>query len=413
MTSRLDQSLAEILHPMSVEEFKRDYYNKKPLVVRGKPGKFAHLYSREVWLATPPKEPTVSFYAQDPQGVPVSREVKASEAQLADLYDAGLVTVGRVESHPPVGRLLEGLRAAFQVPSRKLAYLDSVLCFASKDSVGWTAHWDVYHVFVLQISGQKRWRYTPSPLVRAPLTPPGTAHPGQPVATWDGQPVIAPRPDDLVELVLEEGDFFYMPPGTWHAPVAQGHSMHLAVAMGQRSVLDLMLDVIKQRLEPELAWREPCPAILDDAREGGEIPPQIAHLFAQKLQDLAHELTHFDPRHFHQEWSANVAALGALEPRVSSGVVVSAEDRLRRRGQGPLRYVIAPSVEDRQELEVFLYAAQGYASLPADAVGFVRALAAHDEFRAADACAWDGGRPWEEVAGVLSALVNEGLLERL
>ncbi len=409
MLHPLDETLAHLIAPMTVERFRREFWGKKALIVPGKPGKFARYYDEERWYADPPREATAA-YPMDEDGVRVSKEVHVDAAQLPDMYEAGLATMGHVEHVPELADLLDNLRASFQVPTRGADFVDTVLCFRSKDNAGWAGHWDVYHVFVLQIAGKKRWRYSAVPLVASPDLPPDA---GATVGVFDGEPVAPPRDDQLQEVVLSEGDFLYMPPGTWHAPLAQGHSCHLAVAIGQQSVLDVIVTALRDHLIGKSEWRAGVPAVPIDSRACGAIPPDLAAFFAERTAALGRELATLDPRLIHQRWAASTAVHAQPAQESQQDGAVQPDERLGAMTRAPVRYVVGPSHRVPGQSEVFLYSGQSAASLPESALAFVQALSKQREFTAGSAVGWDPDFGWEEVQQALTDLVNEGILRRI
>jgi hypothetical protein len=223
---------------------------------------------------------------------------------------------------------------------------------------------------------------------------------------------MRPRDDQLHEVVLNEGDFLYMPPGTWHAPLAQGHSCHLAVAIGQLSVLDLMLGALRDHLISRFEWRAGVPAVTADGRTRGGIPPDLAALFAERMAALGREFAAMDARVVHQRWAAAAAVHTQLAPP-PQGAAVQPDERLGPVTRAPIRYVVGPSRREPGRSEVFLYSGQSVASLPEGALEFVRTLAEQREFIAQAAVAWDPDFGWEEVQVALTDLVNEGILRRV
>jgi hypothetical protein len=88
-------------------------------------------------------------------------------------------------------------------------------------------HWDDHDVFVLQVSGEKRWRIygvtRPYPLYRD--VDANTECPKEIV--WEG--------------ILQPGDLLYLPRGTWHSATAMGEpTLHLAVGVYSETAIDLM-----------------------------------------------------------------------------------------------------------------------------------------------------------------------------
>lgn len=87
-------------------------------------------------------------------------------------------------------------------------------------SQGFDDHYDVHDVFVLQVSGEKRWRIH-APVLEAPLR-------DQPWTQRRAAVARRAEEDSLIEAVLRPGDCLYLPRGTLHAATALGDvSTHL------------------------------------------------------------------------------------------------------------------------------------------------------------------------------------------
>src|SRR3954454_23409177 len=106
-------------------------------------------------------------------------------------------------------------------------------------SQGFSAHYDVHDVFVLQVAGEKRWRIH-QPVVDAPSR-------DQP---WtDHRAAVAARAEDppAIDAVLRPGDALYLPRGYLHAAEALGGvTCHLTVGVHpvtRHDVLEALLDI--------------------------------------------------------------------------------------------------------------------------------------------------------------------------
>jgi hypothetical protein len=113
-------------------------------------------------------------------------------------------------------------------------------------SQGFSAHYDVHDVFVLQVAGEKRWRIHP-PVHPAPLR-------DQP---WtDRKAAVQARAGEepLIDAVLRPGDSLYLPRGYLHAAEALGDvSCHLTVGVHpvtRHQVLETLLAIVAD--EPAL-----------------------------------------------------------------------------------------------------------------------------------------------------------------
>jgi hypothetical protein len=106
-------------------------------------------------------------------------------------------------------------------------------------SQGFSAHYDVHDVFVLQVAGEKRWRIH-APVHEAPLR-------DQP---WAGRRAAVEeqaRSEPVIDTVLRPGDALYLPRGYLHAAEAMGGvTCHLTVGVHpvtRHDVLEALLDI--------------------------------------------------------------------------------------------------------------------------------------------------------------------------
>ncbi|GAA2745058.1 hypothetical protein GCM10009868_25150 [Terrabacter aerolatus] len=91
-------------------------------------------------------------------------------------------------------------------------------------STGFTDHYDVHDVFVLQMAGEKQWRVRP-PVHRSPLR-------DQPWTEHRTEVEEAGRRDPEREFTLRPGDVLYLPRGWIHSATALGGvSTHLTLGV--------------------------------------------------------------------------------------------------------------------------------------------------------------------------------------
>jgi bifunctional lysine-specific demethylase and histidyl-hydroxylase NO66 len=106
-------------------------------------------------------------------------------------------------------------------------------------SQGFSAHYDVHDVFVLQVAGEKRWRIH-EPVHEAPLR-------DQPWADRRTAVEEQARGEPVIDTVLRPGDALYLPRGYLHAAEALGGvTCHLTVGVHpvtRHDVLGALLDV--------------------------------------------------------------------------------------------------------------------------------------------------------------------------
>ncbi len=407
----LDATLAKLIAPITPEEFFAEYYDQKTLVVRGSRDKFADVYTEQSWRRFPMAD-TTAVHDAEIDGTPASKAIPILSSQVHDMYEAGLLTVGRVDHLPEIAALMDGVRASLQFPSGKNAFVDKALCFASKDDVGYRVHWDVHHNFILQIAGQKHWHHGLTPAVEAPHNGARVVGSGEVAAVYDGQPVRMPNLAELHEVTLGPGDFLYMPPGVWHAPRAVGHTMHLSIAMGHRPIFKLIVDVLKEEFGKKAAWRRGFPRNTGEERTSGGVPPKVQELLARCIADLREDLGKMDLRVFHREWSAEVGEHHHRAP-AAPPAAVERHERLRRATAVPIRYCLAASEVSERETDVYVYAGnRTHLALPEGALTFIEKLARQEEFVAERALEWDRDFEWPQVQEVLTQFVARGILVR-
>jgi lysine-specific demethylase/histidyl-hydroxylase NO66 len=119
---------------------------------------------------------------------------------------------------PPVIDLATRLAAELGHPVQANAYV------TPPQSRGFSAHYDVHDVFVLQLAGRKHWTVH-APVHRDPLR-------HQP---WNDHAVdvrLRVEEELALDTVLEAGDVLYLPRGWLHAATAQGDvSAHLTIGV--------------------------------------------------------------------------------------------------------------------------------------------------------------------------------------
>ncbi|GAA1054053.1 JmjC domain-containing protein [Dietzia natronolimnaea] len=195
---------------------------------------------------------------------------------------ATIVLQGLHRFWPPIIDFVRGMTADVGHPVQTNAYI------TPPANRGFDPHYDVHDVFVLQVSGTKRWRVH-EPVHHHPL-------PDQP---WtDHREAIAERSRDepVIDAVLEPGDCLYLPRGWVHSAEAQGDtSIHLTVGVAPFTGHDVATAMI-EALASEEELRASLPLGLapvdaaSTAEHTREVLEVLARLIAEKqdqLSDLA------------------------------------------------------------------------------------------------------------------------------
>jgi 50S ribosomal protein L16 3-hydroxylase len=203
----LKQPLA-LLGGLTPEQFMRDYWQRKPLLIRQAMPGFTHSLSlRDIRELVKREEVESRMIWHDDKGWhmkqgPLSRLPSASKpnwtvlAQSVDLHDDNTAA------------LMHQFR--FIADAR----LDDVMISIASQGGGVGPHFDSYDVFLLQAHGRRHWRISQ----QADLT----LEPGLPLKILKNF-----APDE--EYVLEPGDMLYLPPHVAHDGIALDDCMTISV----------------------------------------------------------------------------------------------------------------------------------------------------------------------------------------
>ncbi|MDT8915174.1 JmjC domain-containing protein [Amycolatopsis sp. PS_44_ISF1] len=137
-------------------------------------------------------------------------------------------------------------------------------------SQGFSAHYDVHDVFVLQLAGRKHWTVH-APVHPAPLrSQPWTEH---------REAVTASARDDApaIDSVLEPGDVMYLPRGWLHSAVALGGvSAHLTLGVHVVTQFALV-EALTSLVSSDERLRASLPLGVDVA-DPAQLAPQLDHV---------------------------------------------------------------------------------------------------------------------------------------
>jgi bifunctional lysine-specific demethylase and histidyl-hydroxylase NO66 len=142
------------------------------------------------------------------------------DERVFDLYADGatLVLQGLHRMWPPLIDFAGRLGAELRVPVQANAYLTPA------GNRGFDAHYDTHDVFVLQVTGRKRWRVHRPVLTDPVELQPWGGYAEEVGAAADGAPAM--------DVVLDVGDALYLPRGWPHAAEALGErSLHLTLGL--------------------------------------------------------------------------------------------------------------------------------------------------------------------------------------
>jgi 50S ribosomal protein L16 3-hydroxylase len=201
----MNQESAMRLHTFDIDLFLRDYWQKKPLLIRNPWGTWrnpidpdelaglaceAGVESRLITLAR-------TQWKAEHGPIPETRFGKLGKAPWTMLVQA-------VDQHvPEVAALIEPFRF---IPNWRI---DDVMVSYASDGGGVGAHFDQYDVFLIQGLGMRRWQVG------------GLCDKDTPMLPHDDLRLIA-NFEATDEWLLEPGDILYVPPRIAHNGVAVG-----------------------------------------------------------------------------------------------------------------------------------------------------------------------------------------------
>jgi hypothetical protein len=200
-------------------------------------------------------------------------------------------------------------------------------------SQGFSAHYDVHDVFVLQVAGEKHWTvHEPvhvDPLRNQPWT--DRTH-AVAAAARDKAPVI--------DEVLRPGDALYVPRGFLHSAKALGGvSAHLTVGLHTMTRY-LLVQELAALAADQASLRAALPLGFDpgDPAQVSSVLPEVAELFVQQIQSTsADELA---ARLRRRTWSGNRPA--PLSPLAHAASIASLAVGTTIRLRGGLRCRVVP-----------------------------------------------------------------------
>ena len=208
------------------------------------------------------------------------RTAKAGGRTLGDVVDpaalaaqyaegATLVLNALHRTHPPVGRFCRELAAELGHPTQCNAYVTP-----GGQHQGFDFHHDTHDVFVLQVSGRKRW-IVHEPVLRLPL----------PSQAQAGGHLVPEGAEPLLDVELEAGDALYLPRGYVHAALTTDvDSVHLTIGVLATTWHDVLADVVALAAAEE-AFRDALPV----RPEGvvGDLLPDFLRATATWLEGLS------------------------------------------------------------------------------------------------------------------------------
>lgn len=260
----LPRDFTDLLSPAAVDELITSRGVRAPFLRMAKEGS---LLARECYVDA------AGFGAEMPDQVDSARVL----AQLAS--GATLVLQGLHRLWPPLIDFVRDAVDDLGHPVQANAYI------TPPGNRGFDAHYDVHDVFVLQVSGAKRW------IVHEPVHPdplpdqPWTAH----------REAIAARVGDapVIDTTLTAGDALYLPRGWLHSAVSEDTtSIHLTIGVSATTGVDVLRALV-DTLADTAEFRASLPMGVNpaDSAETAALAAKVLASLAATVGDRSDELS--------------------------------------------------------------------------------------------------------------------------
>ncbi len=230
-----------LLGPLSVHEFLRDYWQKKPLLIRGALPGFSGLLNPDELIGLACEEDVQARIVTSRQGEYALKHAPFTAKDFKGLNKSSwTVLVQGVNLHlKPAADLLKNFSF---IPHARLD--DLMISYAPKGG-GVGPHFDSYDVFLLQGMGHRRWQ----------------------ISTQEDRTLIEGAPLRILkdfkpeqEWVLAPGDMLYLPPHCAHNGIAEDDCMTYSIGFrtpAYQELAEQFLIYLQDRINVEGMYADP------------------------------------------------------------------------------------------------------------------------------------------------------------
>ena len=312
-----------LLGNITPAEFLRDYWHKKPLLIRQAIPGFKPLLTLDALAAMARQNHVESRLITNVDGQwdmrhgPLEALPPASQTQWTLLVQGANLADKRADA------LLRQFRF---IPD---ARLDDLMISYATDGGGVGPHFDSYDVFLLQAHGKRRWRIGAQ----------------KDLSLVDGMPLkILANFQPQQEFLLEPGDMLYLPPHYAHDGVAEGDCMTYSIGFRSPSYQELgeaFLQFMADSIDLPGRYADPQ---LAPAKHPAEIPRHMLATITEEINKVRfteEDVTIFVGEHL-SEPKHNVFFTGPAKPLTvgrfgeavaKRGVVLSLKTQMLYRGK--------------------------------------------------------------------------------
>jgi 50S ribosomal protein L16 3-hydroxylase len=381
-------SLSELLAPLTLSDFRSQYWGRRPFTTQIPAGALEWLKSElagfdaEKLVTRNPGPLAVWFTSLEGKQTNI-RAPTSAEAMA--LYNAGMTLFLRHGGTVPILKWHQQLAADAGHPPSPL----TTSLFLSRRSAATQMHFDMLDNITIQLSGHKRWRVAANPHVKNPIENWSLGDPVPPslAATLEG---ALPKsvPADSEAFDLKAGTLLYIPRGYFHATDAAADSVSLFLGMPFASWGELLLDGLRARLEQLPQWRENVWATTT--------PDELARArkrFEELRAHLNEDLQALEAEHFLPD-----------KPQTLDGA-----RRLTRNPLATLQLTLGAGIDVAVTLPLGKHARKEAFTLPAKHAAIFEWLAARPSFTVDEAVAAHPEVPRQPMVELLTVLTRAGL----
>lgn len=251
LRSNLTPSLQWLINPLTSGEFFQDYWEKKPLVIRrGQSDYFTSLLSlREVdrvITTLDRRYPDIVLKNADSRIASSNYTLNSGALDVAKVYQlfeqGSTITLAFLDTVVPSLTLFcRSLESEFSFPLQANVYL------TPPGAQGAKPHYDTHDVFVLQVTGSKKWTIFGTPIEL-------------PLAAQDFDAEVHELGKPTLEFELKAGDVAYIPRGVAHeARSTDSVSLHITTGILRYTCAELLLESIALASLHDPAFRKALP----------------------------------------------------------------------------------------------------------------------------------------------------------
>ena len=233
---------SNVLSPISDHDFFDKYWNKKPLLMKGFEEKFKELPSSQ-------KLPSMCIgklndnYWEQSNNLSAQITSANSNGQLIHLNNvpismyAQLYNTGHSLCFNDVSSANKKLKELAEDVSNVCEFNNNAIitCYLSPPNTTGVLHYDCQHTFFIQSEGVKYWRISDKPAIKNPHEN-FLYHNADQEYFNDmkdkGYEILLPSDCGYRDIILNKGDFLYLPPGYYHsAQTKKEKSFHYTLTL--------------------------------------------------------------------------------------------------------------------------------------------------------------------------------------